>query len=66
MQLQNGLWNVGLILDSIDDSSNRPGSTNEGAMQIVLIVVAAVLGTLVVVLFAAFFIRTRRWVLQSA
>jgi len=64
--LRAALWNEGLDLDSIDDTSNQAPASMEGVLQIILIVVSVVLGTLVIVLFAAFFIRTRRWVLQSA
>lgn len=55
-----------LDLYAIADNTDQAGASTDGVMQTVLIVVAVVLGTLVVVLFAAFFIRTRRWVLQSA
>jgi len=48
-----------LVLKSIDDSTNEEGGDMEGVLQTVLIVVSVVLGTLVVLLFAAFFIRTR-------
>ena len=64
-ELRDALSAEQLVLKSIDDSTNEEGGDMEGVLQTVLIVVSVVLGTLVVVLFAAFFIRTRRWVLRS-
>jgi len=58
-ELRNALWTEQLELKSIDDSTNEEDGNMEGVLQTVLIVVSVVLGTLVVVLFAAFFIRTR-------
>jgi hypothetical protein len=49
-----------LVLESIDDPVTETVADMEGVLQTVLIVVSVVLGTLVVILFAAFFIRTRR------
>jgi hypothetical protein len=49
-----------LMLDSVDDPVTETVANMEGVLQTVLIVVSVVLGTLVVILFAAFFIRTRR------
>ena len=64
--LHSALWDEQLDLESIDDGKDDPVSNMEEVLQIILIVVSVVLGTLVIVLFAAFFIRTRRWVLHSA
>lgn len=58
-ELRAALWAEQLDLYSIDDSTNEPEGSMEGVLQTVLIVVSVVLGTLVVILFAAFFIRTR-------
>jgi hypothetical protein len=49
-----------LVLESVDNPDTEAVSDVEGVMQTVLIVLSAVLGTLVVILFAAFFFRTRR------
>jgi hypothetical protein len=49
-----------LVLESIDDPGTETVADVEGVLQTVLIVVSAVLGTLVVIVFAAFFFRTRR------
>jgi len=57
--LRSALWAEGLDLDSIDDGKEDSVTNMEEVLQIVLIVVSVVLGTLVIVLFAAFFIRTR-------
>jgi hypothetical protein len=48
------------VLESIDDPESETAADMEGVLQTVLIVVSIVLGTLVIILFAAFFIRTRR------
>jgi hypothetical protein len=59
--LVDKLMNEKLVLNGISESADDSAVTNmEGVLQTVLIVVSVVLGTLVVVLFAAFFIRTRR------
>ncbi|XP_069668752.1 cadherin-AgCad1-like [Periplaneta americana] len=57
--LYNELLNEKLVLDSVEESLNEVTSDMEGVLQTVLITVSVVLGTLVIVLFAAFFIRTR-------
>jgi hypothetical protein len=62
--LREALLGQKLVLDSIDDTQSETAASTEGVLQTVLIVVSVVLGTLVVVLFAAFFIRTRRLVLK--
>jgi hypothetical protein len=49
-----------LVLESIDEPVTETIADMEGVLQTVLIVVSVVLGSLVVILFAAFFIRTRR------
>lgn len=49
-----------LVLESIDEPVTETIANMEGVLQTVLIVVSVVLGSLVVILFAAFFIRTRR------
>jgi hypothetical protein len=57
--LRRALFAMELDLYAIADNTDQAGASTDGVMQTVLIVVAVVLGTLVVVLFAAFFIRTR-------
>jgi hypothetical protein len=64
MALRDALMDEKLVLDSIEDPAAETTADMEGVLQTVLIVVSVVLGTLVVILFAAFFIRTRRQVLQ--
>lgn len=64
-ELREALLGQKLVLDSISDTQSEAVANTEGVLQTVLIVVSVVLGTLVVVLFAAFFIRTRRLVLKS-
>jgi hypothetical protein len=58
--LRQALLVEDLDLVSFADSANDAAASTEGVLQTVLIAVAAVLGVLLVVLFAAFFIRTRR------
>jgi hypothetical protein len=58
--LRDALLGEKLVLESIDDSETESSANMEGVLQTVLIVVSVVLGLLVVVLFAAFFVRTRR------
>ena len=49
-----------LHLKEIESPSDADSTDMEGVLQTVLIVVSVVLGTLVIILFAAFFIKTRR------
>lgn len=58
-ELRRALFVHDIDLYAIADSTDDTSADTEGVLQTVLIVVAVVLGTLVVVLFAAFFIRTR-------
>jgi hypothetical protein len=64
MALRDALLEEKLVLESIDDPVTETVANMEGVLQTVLIVVSVVLGTLVVILFAAFFFRTRRQVLH--
>ncbi|XP_021930459.1 protocadherin Fat 4-like isoform X2 [Zootermopsis nevadensis] len=57
--LRDALLEEKLVLESISDPESQTTADMEGVLQTVLIVVSVVLGTLVVILFAAFFIRTR-------
>lgn len=57
--LRDALIEEKLVLESIDDPMTETVANMEGVLQTVLIVVSVVLGTLVVILFAAFFFRTR-------
>ncbi|PNF25389.1 hypothetical protein B7P43_G09776 [Cryptotermes secundus] len=57
--LRDALMDEKLVLESIDDPVTETVANMEGVLQTVLIVVSVVLGSLVVILFAAFFIRTR-------
>jgi hypothetical protein len=64
MALRDALMEEKLVLESIDNPEAEAVSDVEGVVQTVLIVVSAVLGTLVIILFAGFFFRTRRYVKQ--
>jgi hypothetical protein len=58
--LREALLEEKLVLEAIDDPESEAVADMEGVLQTVLIAVSVVLGTLVIILFAAFFIRTRR------
>lgn len=58
--LQTLFWeDYKLDLANYRDGSSAAAQNMEGVLQIILIVVSVVLGTMVIILFVAFFLRTR-------
>ncbi|PSN49417.1 hypothetical protein C0J52_23137 [Blattella germanica] len=59
-ELRNSFSTIGLNLKTVEVNAATTETDMESVLQTILIVVSVVLGTLVIVLFAAFFFRTRR------
>ncbi|XP_049789609.1 cadherin-23-like [Schistocerca nitens] len=60
IQLQSRFWiELNLNLKSYQEVGSKDATNIEGILTIILIVVSAVLGTMVIVLFVAFFLRTK-------